>query len=340
MTSPARASDIIMGQTLLEKSTKHHFEKFEVWKRGQKFRDEAMLADNKAFRTCAYCLAGSSVKLLLLKVCWVYEPGAVAGLEEQFQKCLQALDPGLHQNLLPWGRFESYNEFVLAGRQYTEFTIESRLRSEPALRPDEKAFICTQLLVALLAVHQRDRYHNAIKASNCLLTSDCRLLLADFAFYKPLYIIESDLASLRTFYSSSMESCTLAPEKIAKDQPERLATELASAQAMDVFSMGCVLYELFNNHPAFNYESLCRYRNEPTPIQNEFLARHPIIQQAFERKAGDRPTAKQLLLGWLEQCGEGEQQLFVWYVCGGLRMLDSATADCKVGLLALLLARL
>jgi serine/threonine protein kinase len=57
----------------------------------------------------------------------------------------------------------------------------------------EKVHAVTQLLVALFAVHSLGFYHNAVKSSNCVLASDGRLLLTDFAPHKPLFLEEDDL---------------------------------------------------------------------------------------------------------------------------------------------------
>lgn len=43
------------------------------------------------------------------------------------------------------------------------------------------------------------------------------MMLTDFANYKPTYILEDTeqgLAEFRLFYSSSLEKCNLAPEKL------------------------------------------------------------------------------------------------------------------------------
>jgi phosphoinositide-3-kinase regulatory subunit 4 len=71
------------------------------------------------------------------------------------------------------------------------------------------------MIVAVHTVHEKfNLYHGNIRTSNFLLTNYSYLMLADFANYKPNYILqdtEQGLAEFRLFYSSSIDKCNLAP---------------------------------------------------------------------------------------------------------------------------------
>ena len=74
------------------------------------------------------------------------------------------------------------------------------------------------MILAVYTVHKDfNFYHGNIRTSNYLLTNYELLILTDFALYKPIYILEESengLAEFRFFYGSSINKCTLAPEKM------------------------------------------------------------------------------------------------------------------------------
>lgn len=73
------------------------------------------------------------------------------------------------------------------------------------------------MILCVYGLHvETNLYHGNIRTSNFLLQNNNHLVLTDLASYKPLYLLENDLAEVRIFYGSSIDKCTLAPEKIIK----------------------------------------------------------------------------------------------------------------------------
>lgn len=96
-----------------------------------------------------------------------------------------------------------------------------------------------------------------------LLTTTDHLMLADFASYKPYYLREDQLGELRNLYESSILKCTLAPEKfLTPNEPgmpfmeigELGKTQMSNLQAMDMFSVGCVIAEVYSGETLFTLE--------------------------------------------------------------------------------------
>lgn len=75
-----------------------------------------------------------------------------------------------------------------------------------------------QMIKSVYTVHRNfNFYHGHIRTSNFIVTTYGYLMLTDFAFYKPLFMVEDSeegLPEFRLFYGSSVGNCTLAPEKI------------------------------------------------------------------------------------------------------------------------------
>ena len=103
-------------------------------------------------------------------------------------------------------------------------------------------------------------YHGDIKTENILVTSWNWLYLTDFSSsYKKTYLPEDNPADFSYFFDiSGRRTCYLAPERflgVGEEDDGRGVT-----WAMDVFSVGCVIAELFVESPIFSLSQLFKYR--------------------------------------------------------------------------------
>ena len=125
----------------------------------------------------------------------------------------------------------------------------------------EKKWLSFQLLCAVRDCHSRNIYHGDIKTENCLVTSWSWLYLSDFSSsFKPTYLPEDNPADFSFFFDTSgRRTCYLAPERFLGagdhgDNKDKLNW------AMDIFSVGCVIAELFVETPIFSLSQLFKYR--------------------------------------------------------------------------------
>lgn len=137
----------------------------------------------------------------------------------------------------------------------------------------EKKWIAFQLLTALKDVHARKVSHGDIKSENILVTSWNWAYLTDFSSaFKPTYIPEDDPSDFSYFFDTSgRRTCYLAPERFYgqnSDIGRKKATlEVGRSlgkvtESMDVFSLGCVIAELFmEGTPPFTLAQLLQYRS-------------------------------------------------------------------------------
>ncbi|ORX62898.1 ARM repeat-containing protein [Hesseltinella vesiculosa] len=167
-------------------------------------------------------------------------------------------------------------------RQYFYSSLYDRISTRPFLTLVEKKWIAYQILRGVADCHKHKVYHGDIKTENVLVTSWNWVYLVDFAFYKPTFLPEDDPANFSFFFdTSSRRTCYIAPERFYKAGTDIDQCMKALGQgdinnviceltpAMDVFSVGCVIAELFlEGTPIFSLSQLFKYKNgEYSPAQ-------------------------------------------------------------------------
>ncbi|EQL36057.1 VPS15 protein kinase [Blastomyces dermatitidis ATCC 26199] len=145
-------------------------------------------------------------------------------------------------------------------RQYIHSSLYDRMSTRPFLEDIEKKWIAYQLLSALRDCHSHDIYHGDIKTENLLVTSWNWLYLSDFSSsFKPTFLPEDNPADFSFYFDTSgRRTCYLAPERflMAGEEPDSRGVNWA----MDIFSAGCVIAELFLESPIFTLSQLYKYR--------------------------------------------------------------------------------
>ncbi|KAI4272359.1 MAG: hypothetical protein LQ337_005359 [Flavoplaca oasis] len=163
-------------------------------------------------------------------------------------------------NALPYQRaFETTTNGYLV-RQYLYSSLYDRMSTRPFLEDIEKKWLAFQLLCALRDCHARNVFHGDIKTENILVTSWNWLYLTDFSScYKKTRLPEDNPADFSYFFDTSgRRTCYLAPERfLAADESD---DGRGLTWAMDVFSAGCVIAELFLESPIFTLSQLYKYR--------------------------------------------------------------------------------
>ncbi|KAL8939260.1 MAG: hypothetical protein Q9211_002816, partial [Gyalolechia sp. 1 TL-2023] len=134
------------------------------------------------------------------------------------------------------------------------------LSTRPFLEDIEKKWLAFQLLCAIRDCHARNVYHGDIKTENVLVTSWNWLYLTDFSScYKKTRLPEDNPADFSYYFDTSgRRTCYLAPERFLS--PGETDDERGVTWAMDVFSVGCVIAELFLESPVFSLSQLYKYR--------------------------------------------------------------------------------
>lgn len=135
------------------------------------------------------------------------------------------------------------------------------MSTRPFLEDIEKKWLAFQLLCGIRDCHARDIFHGDIKTENTLVTSWNWLYLSDFSSsFKPTTLPEDNPADFSYFFDTAgRRTCYLAPERFVA-AGEVLDSKAQITWAMDVFSAGCVVAELFLETPIFTLSQLYKYR--------------------------------------------------------------------------------
>lgn len=163
-------------------------------------------------------------------------------------------------NVLPYQKIRETASAGILVRQFIHSSLYDRISLRPFLENIEKKWIAFQLLCAVRDCHARGVYHADIKSENVLVTSWGWVYLTDFAStWKPVHLPEDNPNTFSTYYdTSARRTCYIAPERFLPSG--EVAADDRAQWNMDVFSVGCVIAELFTEGPTFTLSQLLRYR--------------------------------------------------------------------------------
>ena len=190
-------------------------------------------------------------------------------------------------------------------RQFLYNSLYDRLSTRPFLEDIEKKWLAFQLLCALRDCHAKDIYHGDIKTENTLVTSWNWLYLSDFSSsFKRVMLPEDNPADFSYYFDTSgRRTCYIAPERFLPPGKEPDPNAKVT-WAMDVFSAGCVIAELFLESPIFNLSQLYKYRREEYDPSISHLSRIPdkdlreMIAHMIQLDPQKRYSAEQYLDFW------------------------------------------
>lgn len=225
--------------------------------------------------------------------------------------------------------YQTVIETEVAGylvRQWLASNLYDRISTWPFLTVIEKMWISYQLLYAMREAAARGIVHGDLKCENVLVTTSLCVYITDLASsFKPDYLPLDDPTDFSLFFDTSgRRTCYIAPERFyeslsnfsgkpeqkSQDTPleQRHLEELGIfrpngkvTEKMDVFSLGCVLAELWREgKPMFTLIQLYKYRSGNLEINNT-LAEIPhegmreLLRCMLQRDPKHRPNFDQIL---------------------------------------------
>uniref|UniRef100_A0A665U351 non-specific serine/threonine protein kinase n=1 Tax=Echeneis naucrates TaxID=173247 RepID=A0A665U351_ECHNA len=255
--------------------------------------------------------------LVVVKVFAIQDPSLPL---TSYKQELEELKIRLHscQNCLPFQKTSLTEKAAILFRQYVRDNLYDRISTRPFLNNVEKRWLAFQILNAVDQAHKAGVRHGDIKTENVMVTSWNWVLLTDFASFKPTYLPEDNPADFNYFFDTSRRrTCYIAPERFVdgsmftteSDQNtplvdltnnnQRSRGELK--QAMDIFSAGCVIAELFTEGvPLFDLSQLLAYRKglfqtEQVLVKIEDQSIRELVAQMVQREPEKRLTAEEYL---------------------------------------------
>lgn len=204
------------------------------------------------------CVRGRHVDGQVIVKLFVKSPNLNLGDASQQMQAEKVVLMGIN-NTLSYQKLIETDRAVYLIRQYIFSNLYDRISTRPFLESIEKRWIVYQLLTGLRDCHARNIHHGDIKTENVLVTSWNWVFLTDFAFFKPTYLPENNPADFSYFFDTSFRrTCYLAPERFHSPSVSRTGPV---TDAMDIFSLGCVIAELFlEGAPLFDLSQLLRYK--------------------------------------------------------------------------------
>ena len=171
-------------------------------------------------------------------------------------------------------------------------SLRELLREGPRLTPDRAFEITDAVLRALTASHTAGIVHRDIKPANVLLTSAGEVKVADFGIARTV----SDDSATQTQTQTVMGS----PHYMSPEQARGMTVDHRS----DLYSVGCLLYELLVGTPPFTgdsplsitYQHVTEAPARPSTLDPELAGDvDTIVLRALEKAPGDRyQTAEQM----------------------------------------------
>lgn len=205
---------------------------------------------------------------IVVKVFAIHDPSLpLSSHKERIEVIRKKLSSAV--NCIPFQKILINDKAAFIIREYVKYSLYDRISTRPFLSNIEKRWITFQILYALHQCHKNGVCHGDIKLENIAVTSWNWVLLVDFASFKPTVLPEDNPADYSYFFDTSRRRiCYIAPERFAKnvvDENSILMNEASGhskdlTPAMDIFSAGCALLELWNELDVpFEYSELLAY---------------------------------------------------------------------------------
>ena len=175
--------------------------------------------------------------------------------------------------VMGWGRVVQTERAVYAVRQWCEWNLAERCRA--GMGPSEKRWVGWQMCRAVAGLHASGGRHGDLTCENVVGTSWGWVCLVDACAGagKPTWLAADNPSGFRYWFDAGgRRRCYVAPERFIE---EREGEPVAAAggdggafggvtEAMDVFSLGCMLAELWLDGEAlFDLGTLLAYRADP-----------------------------------------------------------------------------
>ncbi|HJQ10755.1 MAG TPA: protein kinase [Gemmatimonadaceae bacterium] len=212
------------------------------------------------------------------------DPGSETG-ELRFIREIRVLAALQHPNILPLHDSGHVEEMLYYVMPYVSGeTLRARMTRERQLPVDAVISITREVADALAYAHGQGIIHRDIKPENILLSAG-HAIVADFGIARAI-----DLAGVRQLTRTGGGS----PGTPAYMSPEQLLSEKEVDGRTDLYSLGCVVYEMLTGKPPFaGKEGFVRRFTEPAPVPSSVRTDTPawldaIITKTVARDADDR----------------------------------------------------
>uniref|UniRef100_A0A7S1FIY7 non-specific serine/threonine protein kinase n=1 Tax=Noctiluca scintillans TaxID=2966 RepID=A0A7S1FIY7_NOCSC len=234
----------------------------------------------------------------------------LANVQQKIQQAKEAFAvPWLHPNVVPYQSMETSHRSAILLRQHFARNLFDRMHTRPFFSEMTKQWVAFQVLCSVCQAHSVGIAHGDLKSENIFVSSWSHVVLTDFAHFKPLFLPDDDPSEFSFYFESDLNRrrCYLAPERFDASahtgsvMSERFSQELI---AMDIFSTGCVLAELFlDGQTLMDLPELLRYRSNQLDLRAKLSGiKNPAVRELvgsmLHREPSKRGNAIEYLRRW------------------------------------------
>ncbi|WP_443050023.1 serine/threonine-protein kinase [Streptomyces sp. NBC_00236] len=197
-----------------------------------------------------------------------------------------------HPHLVAVFDFGSWEDRLFLVMELVEGrSLSDLLLSQERLGPEQVARIAGQAAAGLAAAHRQGIVHRDIKPGNLMLDAEGSVKIGDFGIAQ---FIDDPSAALTTTGHIVGTSLYLAPER---------ALGRTADAASDMYSLGCVVYQLLLGQPPFRSDTptATLYQHvdtPPVPLRQRGVDMSPAFDSyllgLLAKQPEDRPTAQQV----------------------------------------------
>ena len=196
---------------------------------------------------------GRDVAIKVLPEAFAHDPERLSRFQRE-AKMLAALN---HPNIATiHGLEQSNGTSYLVMELVSGETLAERVKREGALPIEEALTICKQIAEALEAAHEKGIIHRDLKPANVKVTPEGKVKVLDFGLAKAF---SGDAANDDPSNSPTL-SMAATMHGVILGTAAYMSPEQACGKAVDkrtdIWSFGCVLYELLTGKPAFQGETV------------------------------------------------------------------------------------
>ena len=177
--------------------------------------------------------------------------------------------------------------------------LSERLARQGRLDEPEAVAIADAVLAALDAAHRGGMVHRDVKPGNIMLLDDGRVKLADFGIAKSIQDATAGLTATGQIIGTAKY---LSPEQVDGQ---------AATPASDVYSLGCVLYEMLAGQPPFTGDNalaiaLAHTRDQAPDIRDARPDVSPGVAAAVTRALAKDPNQRYATAGDMRRALRGD----------------------------------
>ena len=178
-------------------------------------------------------------------------------------------------------------------------SLRERLRIGPGMSPGECVNVLRDVARALAYAHEHGVVHRDVKPDNVMLSSGAAVV-TDFGIAKAIAAASGDDRPERDGAADPLPGITQVGSSIgtpAYMAPEQAVGDPSIDHRADIYSFGCLAYELFAGHPPFhglptNEVIAAHVETNPVPLSDVSVAVPESVAQLVARCLQKRPAAR------------------------------------------------